>query len=152
MNRASVVIVEWQGLVLAVARGGNLLDLGLPGGKAEVGELHINCAARELREETGLQFYWDYFVRLGTYVDNNTEIAVYGIKPDDAIQPSDLVHLQDSPEGKVVWTVWSMLFRDSCRFYKLNYQIWMDLHPTEPFPNSLPAIYIAANQAFQEDR
>jgi 8-oxo-dGTP pyrophosphatase MutT (NUDIX family) len=50
---ASVVLVEEDGLILAVSRRGNHSDLGLPGGKIEAGEMPIAAACREAVEETG---------------------------------------------------------------------------------------------------
>jgi ADP-ribose pyrophosphatase YjhB (NUDIX family) len=50
---ASVVIVEEDGLILAVSRRDNHSDLGLPGGKIETGETAITAACREAVEETG---------------------------------------------------------------------------------------------------
>lgn len=52
---AAVCIVQnGDGQVLAVSRGTNLLDLGLPGGKVEPGESPVAGACRELFEETGI--------------------------------------------------------------------------------------------------
>jgi len=50
---ASVVVVEEDGLILAVSRKDNHSDLGLPGGKIESGETPITAACRETVEETG---------------------------------------------------------------------------------------------------
>lgn len=50
---ASVVIVEQDGLILAVSRKDDHSDLGLPGGKIEVGETPLTAACRESVEETG---------------------------------------------------------------------------------------------------
>ena len=51
---AAVVVIERDGLFLAVARKGEPRALGFPGGKLESGETPEEAAARELEEETGL--------------------------------------------------------------------------------------------------
>jgi len=50
---ASVIIVEQDGLILAVSRKDDHSDLGLPGGKIEAGETPLTAACREAVEETG---------------------------------------------------------------------------------------------------
>lgn len=50
---AAIVVVEREGLVLAVSRKHDHADLGLPGGKIEPGEDPITTVCREAVEETG---------------------------------------------------------------------------------------------------
>ena len=54
IKTASCVLVEQQGLFLAVSRKNNHKDFGLPGGKLDIGESFIQAAIRETLEETGL--------------------------------------------------------------------------------------------------
>lgn len=53
MKKASVVIITKGNLVLAIDRS-NSGQIGLPGGKAEIGEEPKLTAIRECYEETGL--------------------------------------------------------------------------------------------------
>jgi ADP-ribose pyrophosphatase YjhB (NUDIX family) len=50
-----VLVINREGLILAVSRRDNYEDLGLPGGKNELNETCSETAARELFEETGLK-------------------------------------------------------------------------------------------------
>ena len=52
---AGLVLVWWQGFIVAVSRRNNAEDLNLPGGKLKPYELASVGAARELAEETGLE-------------------------------------------------------------------------------------------------
>lgn len=60
---ASVVIIEQEGLILAVSRRNNHADLGLPGGKIEADETPLTAACREVAEETGATLCNPLFVR-----------------------------------------------------------------------------------------
>ena len=51
---ATILIIDTHGRALAVSRGTNTRDLGMPGGWVEPGETGEQAAARELWEETGL--------------------------------------------------------------------------------------------------
>jgi 8-oxo-dGTP pyrophosphatase MutT (NUDIX family) len=51
---AGVLVIRDDGRVLAVSRGADLTDWGLPFGLGEPGEEAAAVALRELREETGL--------------------------------------------------------------------------------------------------
>lgn len=52
---ASVIVIQRNGLFLAVGRRGDPRALGFPGGKLEPGESPEQAAVRELEEETGLK-------------------------------------------------------------------------------------------------
>lgn len=54
---AGLVLVWWQGFIVAVSRRNNEQDLNLPGGKLEPHEIAVYGAARELEEETGLEIH-----------------------------------------------------------------------------------------------
>jgi len=52
---ALLLIVNDKGLILATARRHDLLNLGIPGGSRNIGETLVDCAIRELAEETQFQ-------------------------------------------------------------------------------------------------
>lgn len=54
---AQVVLINKEGLVLAVSRKDNHEDFGLPGGKVDPGETPEQAAIRETKEETGLDIH-----------------------------------------------------------------------------------------------
>lgn len=54
MRDASVMLIIFNGLILAVSRRNNSNLFGLPGGKREPDETHMEAAVRETKEETGI--------------------------------------------------------------------------------------------------
>lgn len=54
---AQVVLINEEGLILAVSRKDNHEDFGLPGGKVDPGETPEQAAIRETKEETGLDIH-----------------------------------------------------------------------------------------------
>jgi 8-oxo-dGTP pyrophosphatase MutT (NUDIX family) len=55
ITACGVLLVSSDKKILAFARKGNTSQLGVPAGKRETGETVIQCAERELYEETGIQ-------------------------------------------------------------------------------------------------
>jgi 8-oxo-dGTP diphosphatase len=54
LPKAACVLLQKDGLILAVSRKSNSDDFGMPGGKVDSGETVEQAARRELKEETGL--------------------------------------------------------------------------------------------------
>ena len=71
---ASVLIIENEGLILAVSRKNNHSDLGLPGGKIESGESPISAACREAVEELGATVCNPILVKVAKVDDINVFI------------------------------------------------------------------------------
>ncbi|MBU6450220.1 MAG: NUDIX hydrolase [Cyanobacteria bacterium REEB67] len=64
-TRVSVIVVSDEKKILLVKhRKGNRQYWVLPGGRLEYGETFVECAVREMREETGLDVEVDDFVYL----------------------------------------------------------------------------------------
>jgi len=63
-TRVSVIIVENEKILLVKHRKGSRLYWVLPGGRLEYGETFIDCAVRELQEETGLNVQPEKFLFL----------------------------------------------------------------------------------------
>lgn len=63
-TRVSVVVIEDGKILLVKHRKGNRQYWVLPGGRLEYGETFIDCAVRELKEETGLIIEAEKFIFL----------------------------------------------------------------------------------------
>ena len=109
---AAVCLVHKGPQVLAVSRGSNINDLGLPGGKKELGETPENCAIRELAEETGL-----YAGELNLLAIDNDEMGflVYTYEVENFTGK-----LRSSSEGIAKWVDPEELLHYSCTFKKAN--------------------------------
>ena len=112
---AGVCLVPRGPLVLAVTRGSNLNDLGLPGGKQEPGETPENCAIRELAEETNL------FTHDLNLIDINNDEFGYLVYTYEVKKFTG--QLKSSIEGKALWVEPKQLIQSSCTFKKANKRI-----------------------------
>lgn len=63
-TRVSVVVVEGDKILLVKHRKGSRQYWVLPGGRLEYGETFIDCAVREMKEETGLEIEAEKFIFL----------------------------------------------------------------------------------------
>jgi 8-oxo-dGTP diphosphatase len=63
-TRVSVLIVEDEKILLVKHRKGDREYWVLPGGRLEYGETFVDCARREMREETGLEIEPEKFLFL----------------------------------------------------------------------------------------
>jgi ADP-ribose pyrophosphatase YjhB (NUDIX family) len=64
-TRVSVIVINKEKKILLVRhRKGNRQYWVLPGGRMEFGETFVECAVREIREETGLEIEVDDFAYL----------------------------------------------------------------------------------------
>ncbi len=94
----------------------------LPGGKWDEGETFKECAARELREETGL-------------ISTRQTFLYGGMSPDGAYVNTFLTNIAeytplDSKEGKVVLASWADLYESHFQAY---YEILHDIVKKSPF-------------------
>lgn len=99
---ACVFIINDDGKVLSVSRKNNKNDMGLPGGKIEIGETPLQAALRELYEETGYSVDEKKTTLLfsSERADNKTTLT-YGISFNDILS----VDRCSYEEGEVRWVM-----------------------------------------------
>jgi 8-oxo-dGTP pyrophosphatase MutT (NUDIX family) len=122
MQSATVLLLR-DGHVLAVSRGDDLDDWGMPGGHVEPGETPAETAARELLEETGAE------------VDPADLMLVYrqgGCSTFVSRQPVWVPRgrgeiVWESPEGVAAWIPVEALACESCTFGQANARMLVDL-------------------------
>jgi len=93
---AAVVIIKNENKILAVSRKGNHKDLGLPGGKIELGESPTTAACREAVEETGKTICNPRLMHVAKVGD----ICVFVFSADLIGQLSEHINSEDA---KVCW-------------------------------------------------
>jgi 8-oxo-dGTP pyrophosphatase MutT (NUDIX family) len=62
---------------------------GIPGGKQEKDETHLEALCRELKEELGISFSEDQFIYLGSVLSKTSTDGVYGLHLYHAKFPDD---------------------------------------------------------------
>ncbi len=115
--RNACVLVEAGDRVLAISRGTDMNDWGLPGGKIEARESPLEAARRELREETGLALLPSELTPLYTGGVGAHCTATYraqvGVAP---LAPM----LRTTREGTVRWVPWSALTASTASYARYN--------------------------------
>ena len=107
---AGVLCLDAQGRVLAVTRGADESDWGLPFGACDPGESTEACAIRETLEETGLEAYGLKEIYRGKA---RTMFAVcYLAKARGALRASE--------EGRPDWVDIDQLLQPSCTYASFN--------------------------------
>lgn len=114
----ATLLINNQGLVLAVSRIDDHADLGLPGGKVEPGESYEAASIRETYEETGVKILRQHFVyerESGLYVSQVFEADLWAGKPR-------------SKEGALVaWLEPEKLLTPACQFRAFNLGLFQRL-------------------------
>jgi 8-oxo-dGTP pyrophosphatase MutT (NUDIX family) len=110
---AGVLVIRADGRVLAVSRGADVTDWGLPFGQGEPGEDAGTIALRELREETGLD---------GELVERLYE-AQAGSRWAITFLARAHGELRSSDEGKADWVDYDRLTASTSRHAEYNREV-----------------------------
>jgi len=114
-NRAAVAIILRGERILAVSRGHDTSNWGLPGGHVEPGETLPQAVERELREETGIladmHLQWK---SLGTVLTDTGTRCTYFIPQGRLYFPKVMRSVPF--EGYVEWKLPEELLTPSCVF------------------------------------
>jgi 8-oxo-dGTP pyrophosphatase MutT (NUDIX family) len=129
VKSATVLLFNGQGKLLAVSRGHDHRDWGMPGGWIEPGEKPVEAASRELWEETGLLVYPEdlrmVYKQAGCATFTPTDDAViYG--EIDAMG-GWILQPQGAWEGYVNWLEPRAIACSTCTFGKPNSRMLRDL-------------------------
>lgn len=104
MKKAAAVVILNDDRVLGVSRKNDPTDMGLPGGKLELGETYEEGAIRETLEETGLQV--EIITQLFMRIDGDTICRTFLAKQVDST-----AQIATTEAGRVDWITWEELFR-----------------------------------------
>ena len=99
---AVCVLYEKDGKFLSVSRKDDPTDIGLPGGKLDFGETLIECARRELREETGYLLEISPLNPFMMFDDNGMFTITFLAKPLEGIEKDIVISVDNEVETGVV--------------------------------------------------
>jgi 8-oxo-dGTP pyrophosphatase MutT (NUDIX family) len=108
--QACLVVLVRHGLVLGIERGNVEGAWGLPGGKRERGESRRACAARELREETGVVVAPERLTEVHRDFVDGFDTTTFTVDEFEGVPRS-------SDEGGVRWISWDTLLGGSFSAY-----------------------------------
>ena len=111
-----------NGDILAISRGEDTGDWGIPGGAVEPGEQPLRAARRELREETGVELdRFSQMFPIYTAHSRFTLTTVFAVA-GDVLVPEKMV---SKPfEGYVEWIPPADLCKPACTFGEFQYQLF----------------------------
>jgi 8-oxo-dGTP pyrophosphatase MutT (NUDIX family) len=117
---ATVLLTDTQGRLLAVSRGADTSDWGMPGGWLEPGEDPAQGAARELWEETGILVAPEHLEPIYRQAGCTT------FTPRGPIYVPPTLYSEPF-EGYVAWVEPSAIACASCTFGRTNGKMLRDL-------------------------
>lgn len=116
VRHAVLCLVYHKDRILSVSRGGDVNNLGFPGGMVEMGESIIDAALRELQEETGVVGVREYCKIEKSFEQGDKVIHIVGVKH----WSGDLV---EGPEGVPAWSLQYQFSLESCKYRESNKKI-----------------------------
>lgn len=125
MRRAACVLIFQNNKVLAISRGENTSDWGIPGGKVERHETLPEAARNELREETGVRLDTrTWLIPILTDLSNTHVTTTFGVHGRIFIPQQ----LQSTPfEGYVDWKDPQELCTPQCSFESYHRRVFSKL-------------------------
>lgn len=117
ITSACALVINPEGLVLAVSRRDNHADFGIPGGKREGGETPIETAIRETYEETRVKLFPEGMVHIYSGMGRKFYCATYlATMYDD----SELTAGGVGNEGVVKWLDYTDVIVGTFREYNVR--------------------------------
>lgn len=126
MRAACVIIQDSDGKILAISRGGDILDWSLPGGRVESGEAISDAAIRELYEETQCVISTDAKVSFVAKYLSGRNTTYFYLVEGDIIVPNTLESIPF--EGYVDWKLPQELVTKYCTFGKIQLKLFKHLN------------------------
>jgi len=111
------LLTRHDGKVLAISRGEDLSNLGLPGGKVEVGESRKHAALRELEEETGFKARMSDATLLFEGGNHGVHVTAFRISK----WSGDLI--ERHREGTPMWVDPAELLSPKCSYREFNLSV-----------------------------